>query len=582
VRAWQAGLALGIAALFAGEYFWAEFLPLPASALGHLMAFDAGLRIAFLVSWFFAIAWTARRMSKLERRKSLWIGLGIYLGCLPYAALALSHLFGIPVEWEIRLGVASRLALVAMPLGILISVVAYQWLDIDRLIGASATYTLLGIALLGGALVLVPPIARAASESVGIDAAAGQVVLSLLLAAVAVPLYRAVRPWVDRVLLSERYALDRGFEALVRDLPGARDAAELTRMASERLDALLRPESCVAYARAGGAFEPVFARGAAVPPAFVGHGPLIGALSARVAPLVSRRFSARDRREALSPFDRAALETLGAAVVLPVHRRGGLVAFLCLGPKRSGDIYASSDLTLLGAVAGAVSTQLDRFEDAEVVREARAMQQELRRYVPGAVARGLEAAESLEPREQAVSVLFVDIRGYSTYSETRPPHEIFSTVNRYTTAVSAIVEKFEGAVVEFNGDGMMAVFGAPLPLPGKERAAVSAGREIVATMPSIGAEPGERGLSVGVGIATGSAFVGSVQAVDRMIWTALGNTTNLAARLQALTRELDAAIVIDTATQRSAGDAAAGFERREQVSIRGRSQREDLYLLRSR
>ena len=70
-----------------------------------------------------------------------------------------------------------------------------------------------------------------------------------------------------------------------------------------------------------------------------------------------------------------------------------------------------------------------------------------------------------------------------------------------------------------------------------------------------------------------------MQAVDRRIWTALGNTTNLAARLQALTRELGAAIVIDAATQRSAGDAAAGFEHRPQVPIRGRSQREDLYLL---
>ena len=73
--------------------------------------------------------------------------------------------------------------------------------------------------------------------------------------------------------------------------------------------------------------------------------------------------------------------------------------------------------------------------------------------------------------------------------------------------------------------------------------------------------------------------MGAVQASDRQIWTALGNTTNLAARLQALTRELDAAIVIDTATWRSAGEVAAGFEPRTQVAIRGRAQREDLYLL---
>ncbi len=209
------------------------------------------------------------------------------------------------------------------------------------------------------------------------------------------------------------------------------------------------------------------------------------------------------------------------------------------------------------------------------------MQQELRRYVPGAVARSVESGELLEPREQAVSVLFVDIRGYATLAEGRAPHEIFSTVNHYTSKVSAIVEKHAGSVVEFNGDGMMAVFGAPTPLADKERAVVRAARAIVEQVALLDAGSGA-GLSVGVGIATGSAFVGSVQAVDRRIWTALGNTTNLAARLQALTRELEAAIVIDATTWRSAGDAAADFERREQVQIRGRSQREDLYLLLSR
>jgi class 3 adenylate cyclase len=203
------------------------------------------------------------------------------------------------------------------------------------------------------------------------------------------------------------------------------------------------------------------------------------------------------------------------------------------------------------------------------------MQRDLRRYVPGAVAQQVEAGADLEPRERPVSVLFVDIRGYATYAESREAHEVFTTINRYTQTVSAIVEKFGGSVVEFNGDGMMAVFGAPDPLPDKERAVVAAGREMVATVPTVG---GPEPLAVGVGIATGSAFVGSIQAVDRMIWTALGNTTNLAARLQGLTRDLDAAMVIDLATWRAAGEPPE-FERREQVAIRGRSQREDLYVL---
>ena len=87
------------------------------------------------------------------------------------------------------------------------------------------------------------------------------------------------------------------------------------------------------------------------------------------------------------------------------------------------------------------------------------------------------------------------------------------------------------------------------------------------------------GISVGVGVATGAAFVGNIQSVDRLIWTALGNTTNLAARLQSLTRDLDAALVIDQATWEKAQPTAAGFEKRPEVPIRGRRETQDLYVL---
>ncbi len=86
----------------------------------------------------------------------------------------------------------------------------------------------------------------------------------------------------------------------------------------------------------------------------------------------------------------------------------------------------------------------------------------------------------------------------------------------------------------------MAVFGAPQALADKERAAVLAGREIIDAVRSVarsGEAPGPAEISVGAGIATGAAFVGNIQAADRLIWTALGNTTNLAARLQAQTSQ---------------------------------------------
>ena len=94
------------------------------------------------------------------------------------------------------------------------------------------------------------------------------------------------------------------------------------------------------------------------------------------------------------------------------------------------------------------------------------------------------------------------IQGYTAYTESRQAHEVFTTINRYTQTVSGIVEKFGGSVVEFNGDGMMAVFGAPTPLPDKERAAASAGREIITKVQGLGGTDGSGTISVGVGVAT--------------------------------------------------------------------------------
>ena len=246
------------------------------------------------------------------------------------------------------------------------------------------------------------------------------------------------------------------------------------------------------------------------------------------------------------------------------------------------ETLGAGDTSQLAPVAQTVSLRVQRFNQDEVIREGREMQASLRRYVPGAIAEQLSSGAELVSGEREVTVLFVDIRGYMSFSESRGAEEVFSTVNRYTETVSEIVRKHGGSVVEFNGDGMMVVFGAPRELPHKERAAVEAGREIVAAVAVLPVENGQGGktqLSVGVGIATGEAFVGNIHAVDRMIWTAIGNTTNLAARLQCLTRDLDASLVIDGGTCERAEQAAADFEKWPEVPIRGRRGPQDVYAL---
>lgn len=109
---------------------------------------------------------------------------------------------------------------------------------------------------------------------------------------------------------------------------------------------------------------------------------------------------------------------------------------------------------------------------------------------------------------------------------------------------------------------------------------MEAARDIVGEVGSLpGLDAGGGRLDVGVGVATGPAYVGAIRSVDRYIWSAIGNTTNLAARLQLLTKDFDAPIVIDEATRAGAADVAQGFERQPETPIRGLRETRDLFSL---
>jgi class 3 adenylate cyclase len=432
------------------------------------------------------------------------------------------------------------------------------------------------------ALTVAPALADTVSQTMGIDAWAGRLALSVGLVSVAIPTHRFMNNRIDRAFFPVRHIFKDQVLKLMDELPQLDTPTDVVMRASTRIDELLRPESCASYLRASEGYANIFARGRGVPPVFDDRNPLIAALEARETPLVADRWSRAQKHGELSAFDRAALESLDAAVIVPIRRSTELLGFACLGPKRSGDLYTATDLTLLGSLGNRIAAELVRFDADELVRQAEEMQAALRSYVPGAVAAELEKGKEIRPTECEVSVLFVDIRGYTALSQQRPAEEVFSMVSRYTEAVSDVIRRYAGSVVEFHGDGLMAVFGAPNELAAKEQAAVEAGCTIMDVMASIHLTkgwPSSSPISVGIGVATGRAFVGNIRAVDRWIWSAIGNTTNRAARLESLTRDLGAAMVVDEATQARAVETCEHFEKREGITIRGYSEPTDLYVL---
>jgi class 3 adenylate cyclase len=545
--------------------------PLPPHVAEHVAV--AGV-FAFFVALLAVTTRNYRLADAIGRRQLRWVLFGIYLAALP--PMLTATLVAIDSHWTAAYAL-NLAAAGAIPLSLLIAVVRYNLFDVDRLISGAASYNLLLLVAVAAGLVLVPRLGDAAAERVGLDAGMGRLGVAVLLTGLLLPAQRLLRPRLERVFFRERWDLDQGIPRLLQQIRDCPNPSELTAQIGQGLARMLRPELCAVYARQEGAFATVFASGRAIPPAFDADGSLVRVLQARTTPLEGE--TARRRGgPALDPFERAALETLGAAVVIPVHRQA-LAAFVVLGRKRSGDVYTPTDLALLASIGDQLGALLRDFDQAALVRESREMEQKLRRYVPGAVVQRLASGGDAVTGRCEVTVLFVDIRGYTSFAEGRRPDEIFSTLNRYTEIVSRLIQCHDGNVVEFNGDGLMAVFGAPTPLAAKERAAVAAASSIVQALESLDAGRGAPGIPVGVGIATGEAYVGDIRSADRMIWSAVGNTTNLAARLQQMTRDWNVAIVIDARTREAAGAAAARFEPRGHTSIRGRRQEEVLYVL---
>jgi class 3 adenylate cyclase len=561
----------------------AALLPILSSlSFGTPLPWFVGARalsVFWVVGGLLAIARTAinyRRATPIGRRRVKWLLLGIYsfavcIGVARAATLWNPFLYWLP-PW-------ASLAGILVPLGLLVSVLRFDLFDIDRLFSRTLAVTAAGVALLAAGLFGLPQAANALADVTGISPGATSAALAAALAVAVVPAQHVLRPRIERALFAARHAIDTGVERLLGELEQGESAERLVSLAAERLDAMFHARSCSAYLRPSAAtFVPVFARGVERAPAYDAEGPLAAALRGRREVLAGAA-AGHVTADARDPFLRAALEAVGAAILVPLHCGDDFAGWIGLGARASGDVYTPTDRALLAAVGSKLSSRLAQLADRAALAESRELQGRLRAYVPGAVAEQVEAGADLGGREQEVTVLFVDVRGYSGFAQGRAVGEVFSAISRYTELVTSIVREAGGAVVEFNGDGMMAVFGAPALLADKAARALRAAREIAQR---VGAATGEGGepLSVGVGIATGSAYVGSIRAADRSIWTALGETTNLAARLQALTRELDAAIAIDEATQRLAGAGATqGFARRPDVAIRGREGSENLYCL---
>ena len=217
-------------------------------------------------------------------------------------------------------------------------------------------------------------------------------------------------------------------------------------------------------------------------------------------------------------------------------------------------------------------------------KRLRDQQKELvRRFATPQVAQDLQQSGfALAGRRVQATVLFCDIRDFTALVESQPPEETIELLNTFYTLMFDAINGHGGVVNQMIGDGLMAIFGAPLPLVDHAAAAVAAARDMVEMIELFGAQQREAGrapIRIGIGIASGDLVAGYTGTQERATYTCIGDPVNLAARLEAHTKVALRAILVDPATRAALGDAAAA-ESLGPVAFHGKSAPVEVFALR--
>jgi adenylate cyclase len=218
----------------------------------------------------------------------------------------------------------------------------------------------------------------------------------------------------------------------------------------------------------------------------------------------------------------------------------------------------------------------------EYLRERKSREQAVQmfsRFVNPHVVKELVAHGGLSRAGESrqITILFSDIRGFTTLSEKRTPQQVVELLNRYFTLQVEVVFRHGGSLDKFIGDCIMAFWGAPLDDPDHARHAVEAALEMARVLQQFKRELGEEDadFDVGIGIHSGPAVVGLIGSEQRREYTAIGDTVNLGSRIEGLTKGVSR-ILVSRETMQACGDAFE-FKSYGSFKVKGREQDVELF-----
>ncbi len=229
----------------------------------------------------------------------------------------------------------------------------------------------------------------------------------------------------------------------------------------------------------------------------------------------------------------------------------------------------------IGDLASAYNHMAKGLADRDKVRDL------LGKVVSGAIAEELlkSGEVQLGGEEKEVTILFSDIRNFTTLCEGRAPSQILEMLNDYLTRMNQVIESHGGVVDKFIGDAIMALFGAPVPHADAVDRALRAALQMKDELERINAELARKGLpqvAIGIGINTDIVVAGNMGSKNRLNYTVIGDGVNLASRLESETKALKRNIVVSESTRKKAGPEFQ-FEDLGEVTVKGKTEAVRVY-----
>jgi len=221
---------------------------------------------------------------------------------------------------------------------------------------------------------------------------------------------------------------------------------------------------------------------------------------------------------------------ISSFIAIPASLEGSIAVFGVLN-SRKDDGFSPEDEKLLKAIASQADSAIFEDQDKQQIKSL------FKRYVSPEVMESMlndEETDYLQTKKQDVTVLFADIRGFTAMSERLPPEEVVEMLNEFFSVMTETIMKMRGTLDKFMGDGIMAVFGAPIYYEGHALRAIRTAYEMQKAFKELQNKwisEGRPLVELGIGINSGVAIVGNIGCSQRLDYTVIGDVANTASRL---------------------------------------------------